>query len=394
MLGDSDIMKIALFHPWIKSQGGAEKLILEYAKNSRNKIDFYTWVYDKDKTFSEFKNFKVIELGPKFIRKLSRSYIGRGLFFISALFSKIPLKDYDVFLISTGGLAEAITLTNYKKNHTYTYVHTILRAAYKEDMNWNLKYRYNSFLKRYIYILAAWIYRFIEKLSWNKIDYAIFNSELSKSRAENHNLLNNIKSFIVYPGFDFVTSNNKNRFDNYFIYVARFGRAKRQDMLIKAWQKFVKKHSDYSLYLLGGIENKDYFDYLQNLAHKTKNVNFKVNVSNEEKFKLYENCCATIFPAFAEDFGIVPFEGLARGKPLIASEYGGYKELIKNCPGVLFFTEYKDINNTSIELYNSLELFINHKKEYLSKSNEILKYASNLNNDWKFFAKNMDKILK
>lgn len=387
-------MKIALFHPWIKSQGGAEKLILEFAKNSKNQIDFYTWVYDKEKTFSEFKKFKVIELGPRFIRKLSRSYIGRGFFIISALFSRIPLKNYDLFLISTGGLAEAITISNYKKGKTFAYVHTILRAAYKEDMVWNLKHRYNFFLKRWLYILATLLYRFIEKISWKRIDFAIFNSELSKSRAENHNLLSNKKSFVVYPGFDLIASKNKNEFKNYFVYVARFGRAKRQDMLLLAWKKFVKKNPEYSLYLLGGIENQDYFNYLQELAGKTKNVNFKVNVSNEEKYILYNNCCATIFPAFAEDFGIVPFEGLARGKPLIASEYGGYKELIKNCPGVLFFKDHKDIDKTNIELYKVLDLFVKNKHTHISKSKEIVNYISNLKNDWGYFAKKMDKILK
>ncbi len=387
-------MKIALFHPWIKSKGGAEKLILEYAKNSKNQIDFYTWVYDKDKTFEEFKNYKVIELGPKFIKKLSRSFIGRGFFLISAFFSKIPLKNYDIFLVSTGGLAEAITLTNHKKDKTYAYVHTILRAAYQEDMDWNLKYRYKFFLKRWIYLLAAWFYRIIEKISWKGIDYAIFNSELSKSRAVNHKLFKNKKSCVVYPGFDLKILNKKLESKPYFVYVARFGKAKRQDMLIKSWTKFVKKNSGYSLYLVGSVENQNYFNSLYSLAQETKNINFKVGVSNEELNKLYENCTATIFCAFAEDFGIVPFEGLARGKPLIASEYGGYTELLKDCPGVILFKDHKDIDKTSLELEKSMQKLIDNKNKYISKSNDIIKYVSNLKNDWKFFGQKMDKILK
>ena len=35
--------KIALFHPWLKSRGGAERVVLEILKSNKN-IDLYTWV--------------------------------------------------------------------------------------------------------------------------------------------------------------------------------------------------------------------------------------------------------------------------------------------------------------------------------------------------------------
>ena len=41
-------MRIALFHPWIKSRGGAERVVLEFVKNSVHDVDLYTWVYDEE----------------------------------------------------------------------------------------------------------------------------------------------------------------------------------------------------------------------------------------------------------------------------------------------------------------------------------------------------------
>ncbi|MEM4647989.1 MAG: glycosyltransferase, partial [Candidatus Pacearchaeota archaeon] len=105
-------MKIALFHPWLKSKGGAERVILEFLKNTKHDVEVYTWIYDRENTFDEFKKFKINVIAPKFAKKLARYYILRGLFFLIALFSKIPLEKYDAFLISTGGLAEFVTFRN------------------------------------------------------------------------------------------------------------------------------------------------------------------------------------------------------------------------------------------------------------------------------------------
>jgi len=147
--------KIALFHPWIKSKGGAEKVVLEILKSKKYDIDLYTWVYDEENTFKEFKKFKINVIAPKLAKRLSRLHILRGLFLPITLFSKIPLEKYDFLLISTSGMGELITLRNRIKGKTYAYVHTILRDAYKEIVPWNLKYRYKNPLSKPIYLLAV-----------------------------------------------------------------------------------------------------------------------------------------------------------------------------------------------------------------------------------------------
>lgn len=382
-------MKIALFHPWINLKGGAEKLILEYIKNSKNKIDLYTWVYDKENTFEEFKNYNIIELCPK-LRILYKYSIFRGLLFIfSALFSKIPLDNYDLFLISSGGFAETITFRNYKKGKTFLYCHTILRAAYEEDIEFKIKSKF----KRKLYSLMANLYQKIENKAWKNINCVIFNSELSMLRAKRHNLLKNKKFYIVYPGFNLKTVNTK-KSDNYFIYVARFNLAKRQDLLLSSWEIISKKYPNYKLYLIGSMSDKRYFNKIKNLSKELTNIYIMTDISNKKLESLYENCCATIFPAFAEDFGIVPFEGLAKGKPLIASEYGGYFELLKDSPGTIFFKDYKDISRTSIELINGIEKFINKKELYLNKTCDIINYIKKIKNTWIDFTNNLDYILK
>ena len=43
---------------------------------------------------------------------------------------------------------------------------------------------------------------------------------------------------------------------------------------------------------------------------------------------LYKNCTALLFTPLNEDFGMVPIEAMAFGKPVIAVDQGGPKETI------------------------------------------------------------------
>ena len=356
--------KIALFHPWIKSKGGAEKVVLEILKSKKYDIDLYTWVYDEENTFKEFKKFKINVIAPKLAKRLSRLHILRGLFLPITLFSKIPLEKYDFLLISTSGMGELITLRNRIKGKTYAYVHTILRDAYKEIVPWNLKYRYKNPLSKPIYLLAVKIYRSFEKIAWKRIDYALFNSELSLERAQKHNLLENKKFKVIYPPVDVKGFGNlKTKKGDYFLYVSRLNPPKRQDLLIKAWSEFVKENPKYKLILMGNIENKKYFEKLKKLSKKTKNVFIKTNVKDEEFMRIYKDCLAGIYIPFMEDFGIVPFEFLAMGKPLIATNKGGYFNLIKKDPNFYEIKEKSSEDEMINEIQKSLNNFLKDKKK-------------------------------
>jgi glycosyltransferase involved in cell wall biosynthesis len=378
--------KIALFYPWIKSKGGAESVLLEILKNKDYDIDLYTWVYDAKNSFEEFKQYNIKVISPKIAEKLSRTYILRSLFLPLSLFSKIDLENYDTFLIYTSGLGEFITFRNYKPGKTYAYVNTPLRANCNEIKKWNLKYRYKSFLSKSFYLLAANIYGLLEKIAWKRINKAIFISNLGLERAKEKNLLKNKKSGVVYVPINLDRFKKlKPKKGNYFLYVSRFSVDKRQDVLIKTWSKFVEKHPKYKLVLAGGMENKKYFEKIKLLAKKTKNIEIKTNVKNKELLKLYQNCLAGIFVPFMEDFGIVPFEILSTGKPLIVVNTGGYVNLIKKHSQVLWVKEKYDSKLMEDEIYKSLEKFLNLKFSY-KKIN--FKDLSLIN-----FKKNLDKVI-
>jgi glycosyltransferase involved in cell wall biosynthesis len=92
---------------------------------------------------------------------------------------------------------------------------------------------------------------------------------------------------------------------------------------------------------------------LQRLA--PDNVEFRGRVSDEELAGLYANCRALVFPG-EEDFGIVPLEVMASGRPVIAYGSGGALESVKELETGLFFRQHTaDSLRDAIARFESME---------------------------------------
>jgi glycosyltransferase involved in cell wall biosynthesis len=119
------------------------------------------------------------------------------------------------------------------------------------------------------------------------------------------------------------------RSENYYLTISRLSINKRIDWQIKA---FAKSKEKLVIAGDGGERAK-----LEKLAADLKsNVEFRGRVSDEELHDLYAHCKAFIFTAYEEDFGLVPVEAMASGKPVVCVNDGGPLEYLDKSNSFLF----------------------------------------------------------
>jgi glycosyltransferase involved in cell wall biosynthesis len=87
-----------------------------------------------------------------------------------------------------------------------------------------------------------------------------------------------------------------------------------------------------------------------------------------------------------EDFGIVPFEALSLGKPIIAVDKGGYYKLIEKIPQYYKISELYDEKKMIKEINNTLVNFLKDN----TKPKKIYGLVPNTNN----FIKRISEVLK
>ena len=101
----------------------------------------------------------------------------------------------------------------------------------------------------------------------------------------------------------------------------------------KSFGRSNRQFSDFRLVIAGIVDQKSegYFERLRALTRELGDaVEFRIHPSDSELSALYQNCYATLFTAFNEDWGIVPLESMAFGKPAICVNRGGPRESVND----------------------------------------------------------------
>lgn len=368
-------MDVAVYHPWLKEKGGAEKVVLEVARRSQHSITVYTLLYDRDNTFSEFEEVDVRELSSG---KNPTNFIQNILYGFKSLTAKLP-EHHDKLIISEAGLGSLIALRN-DDLPIYCYCHTPLRAALPE-----FKKRYRDEVQlplRPVFDIGIKVYNLLERIAWKKFEHVAANSKTTKQRIVEKELSKKEDITVLNPGAD--VDNEPGDFNNYFLYPSRFRRYKRQDLAIEAFKE--ASLEDFKLVLAGSAQENEFVKELEEMSSNLRNVDIRTDLSGEEWQELYKNAYAVLFLAEKEDWGIVPIEAGSYGKPVIAVNEGGPTEsIIQNETGYLVDADKQKIAEKMSELASNRE----KAKSIGVKGRENAKKYS-----WENFAEKLDNILE
>ncbi len=311
-------MRVAVVHYWLIKWRGGER-VLKAIVNQFPDCDIYTHVFDRNLVAREFPNKKI---HTTFIARLplARRFYKSYLPLMPLALEQLDLRKYDLVISSESGPAKGI-LTGPLTTHI-CFCHSPMRYA------WDMYHEYIAefgLVKRAIVAPLMSRLRQWDQVSSQRVDHYIANSNFVAARIKKYY---GRESVVINPPVaieEFVTS-TKN--EGFYLSVGQLVSYKRPDLLVDAFNR-----SGRSLVIIGDGEM---LPKLRKLA--------KVNIQllgwqgNDVIRDYYARCCALVFPG-VEDFGIVPVEAMASGKPVIAFQRGGALETVEEGVSGIFFGE-------------------------------------------------------
>jgi len=331
-------MKIAIVHDWLTGMRGGERC-LEVFCELFPQAHLYTLLHLQGSVSPQIEKMSIttsfIQTLP-FSKKGYRKYL--PLFPMAV--EGFDLKGYDLILSCSHCVAKGI-IPPPDALHI-SYMLTPMRYAW--DMYGDyFGERKSRWIPLFIHYLRMW-----DVTSSQRVDHFLCISKHVENR---------IKKFyrrdaeVIHPPVDIRRFRLSDEKEDFFLIVSSFAPYKRIDLAIEAFNRI-----EYPLKIIGsGLEEKK----LRSMARS--NVVFLGWQSDETVADLFSKCRALIFPG-EEDFGIVPLEAMASGKPVIAYGRGGALETIVSydqlgkgggkAPTGLFFHEQK-VNS----LIDALEQF-------------------------------------
>jgi glycosyltransferase involved in cell wall biosynthesis len=314
-------LKVAIVHYWLVGMRGGEKVI-EALCELYPQADIFTHVYVAEKVSDTIRQHRVF---PTFINSLPRAprMYKTYLPLMPLALEQLDLSDYDLIISSESGPAKGV-LAPPGALHI-CYCHTPMRYI------WNMyhDYRRNAgWLTRHVMPPIAHYMRTWDATSARRVDSFVANSATVAARIRRYY---GADATVINPPVDTDTFTPvpSSELGDYYLMVGELVPYKRPEIAVQAFNRL-----RLPLRIIGGGEM---LDHVRRLAGPT------VKVMGSQPLEVlkhhYARCRALIFPG-EEDFGIVPVEAMASGRPVVAYGRGGALETVSaGISGIFFDTQ-------------------------------------------------------
>jgi glycosyltransferase involved in cell wall biosynthesis len=336
-------MKVALVHDFLNQWGGAER-VLDALHELYPDAPVFTLMYDEERTQGHFRGWDLRTSFLQFPWIASLRKYAWPLYPLAIEF--FDLSAFDLVISSSNSYAKGV-ITRPETLHI-CYCHTPTAYLWVRPHEYLGQQRLGP-VTGAVTRMVAHRQRQWDRLAAERVDVWVANSKNVRERIKK---FYRKESTVIYPPVDCRRFSISRKSDNYFLYVSRLSGYKNPGLVIEVFNRL-----RLPLILIG---TGDELPRLKSLAKK--NITFTGWIPDEEAAKYYRQCRALIFPV-EEDFGLVPLEAMASGRPVIALKKGGAQEtVIENKTG-LFFEE-----PTETKLSAAIRHFLKIERSFDSKT--------------------------
>lgn len=320
-------MRIALYHPWVYVKSGLERTILEIVRRSRHQWDIHTSHYDASGTYPELRQYRIRETARVSVRRNYGAVLAASA---RVATTRLDLEGVDALVVCCDGVGSFITLRN-ARVPLVNLCFTPLRAVY--DLEYRKRHLARLGVRRGLGLLLEKGFGVIDRHLWRRYDRVVCISETVRQRVARGRLRAHDDMVVLYPGIDGGHLAASERFEPFFFLPGRIMWTKNIELGIEAFLKFRRATgAHYRLYVAGMVDGKSraYYECLREMASADEAISFHIDPTDEQMRDYYERCSAVLFTAFNEDLGLTPMEAMAHGKPVIAVNRGGPREVVEH----------------------------------------------------------------
>lgn len=314
----SDTPRVAIVHYWLTGMRGGERVV-ERLLRLYPGADIFTHVYDPASVSELIRSHTV---KTTFIQKLPGAvrHYQKYLPLMPMALEELDLRGYDLVISSESGPAKGVLAP--PDSFHLCYCHSPMRYL------WDHYHAYRKMSGRVANFLMPWLFHGLRQWdvsSANRPDTILANSTFIARRIR--------KSWgreaqVVHPPVDVgLFGKADGPFDRY-LWVGQMTPYKRADLVADAFTQL-----GLPLLMVGTGELA-----AQVAKRAGPNIEIVERLDFASLRRAYAQCRALIFPP-EEDFGIIPVEANAAGRPVIAYGHGGALDSIVDSETGLFFHE-------------------------------------------------------
>jgi glycosyltransferase involved in cell wall biosynthesis len=311
------VSKIALVHDYFIQLGGAER-VAAVMHDSFPSAPIYTTVALPHRLPQELRTADIRTSPMQWLPGIERRFRQYFMLYPFAV-EQFDLSQYDLLLSSSSGYAKGVRR---RRNAIHVcYCHTPMRWVW----------RYEDYVARESFgravrsalPLCLWGLRKWDLRAAKQPNYYIANSQLVAERIKK---IYGRDAIVIPPPIDVDRFHPAAAVEDYYLILSRLVPYKRIDLAIEACNRLNRR-----LVIIGGGPDRE---RLQKLAGPKTEF---LGRQSDTQVNLYASRCrALIFPG-EEDFGMVPLEVNAAGRPVIAYRGGGAVEtVVEGLTGVFF----------------------------------------------------------